>query len=132
MFLLDTVVVSEFRKARPSPRAVAWLRNQREDDLFLSVITLGEIERGIPRADDMAFRQRLTRWLEDTERRFADRLLHVTPAIARRWGRWSAEHGRAGADVLIAATADIHGLRVATRNVTDFERFGVGVVDPWH
>lgn len=131
MILLDTVVVSEFRKARPAPRPVAWLREQREEDLFLSVITLGEIERGISRASDPEFRQRLERWLEDTVRRFADRLLDVTPAIARRWGRWSAEHGNASADLMIAATADVHGLTVATRNVSDFERFGVRVVDPW-
>ncbi len=131
MILLDTVVVSEFRKARPSSAAVAWLRQFREEDLFLSVVTVGEIERGIALASDDIFRGRLERWLDETLLRFGSRMLDVTPAIARRWGRWSADHGHSGADVMIAATADIHGLAVATRNARHFERFGVPVVNPF-
>ena len=131
MILLDTVVVSEFRKARPSPKVVSWLRLVRENDLYLSVVTLGEIERGIARARDEVVRARLEGWLEDTMRRYADRILDVTPAIARRWGRWSAELGHDGADLLIAATAFVHGMTVATRNVRHYAPTGVATIDPF-
>jgi toxin FitB len=131
VILLDTVVVSEFRKSRPSPPALAWLRAQRADDLFLSVVTLGEIERGIALAPDDAFRSRLQRWLEETLGRFADHILDVTPAIARRWGRLSAEHRRADIDMLIAATADVHDMTIATRNTGHFAPLGISVVDPF-
>ena len=131
MILLDTVVVSEFRKARPSPAAVSWLHEQREDNLLISVVTLGEIERGIALAKDELFRTRLQRWLEDTMRRFADRVIDITPEVARLWGRWSATHGHATPDVFIAATAEVHDLTVATRNVAHFTRFGVRIVDPF-
>ena len=125
------MVVSEFRKARPSAKAMAWLRGTREGDLYLSVVTLGEIERGIARAPDDIFRDRLQSWLEDTMRRYADRILDITPAIARRWGRWSAELGHDGPDLFIAATAHIHGLTLATRNVRHFEPTGVATIDPF-
>jgi predicted nucleic acid-binding protein len=131
VILLDTVVVSEFRKARPSPRAVAWLRGHREDDLFLSVITIGEIERGIALATDEVFRSALERWLADTLRRFSDRLLDITPPVARLWGRWSAKRSADTGDLLIAATAAVHGMMVATRNVRHFAPFGVPTVDPF-
>lgn len=131
MILLDTVVVSEFRKARPSAKAMSWLRGTREGDLYLSVVTLGEIERGIARAGDAVFRARLQSWLEETMRRYADRVLDITPAIARRWGRWSAELGHEGSDLFIAATAEVHGLTIATRNVRHFKATGVATVDPF-
>ncbi len=131
MILLDTVVVSEFRKARPSVKVASWLRQVREDDLYLSVVTLGEIERGIARARDDVFRAHLESWLDDTMRRYADRILDITPAIARRWGRWPAELGHEGADLLIAATAFVHGMTVATRNVRHYARTGVATIDPF-
>lgn len=133
MILLDTVVLSELRKKDPSPQVVAWLTGFRDSDLFLSVISLGEIERGIEkkRRDDPAFAASLTRWLEDLLRLYGDRVLPITPAIARRWGSLSARHGHDGADLLIAATALVHGLPVATRNVRHFEPLGVGVVNPF-
>ncbi|MGZ8260226.1 MAG: PIN domain-containing protein [Caldimonas sp.] len=131
MILLDTVVVSEFQKTRPSPRVVSWIGELRESDLFLSVVTLGEIERGIVRARDEVFRARLEKWLEDTMRRYAERILDITAPVARRWGRWSAELGRDDPDLLIAATAAVHGLTVATRNVRHFQATGVATVDPF-
>ena len=131
MILLDTVVVSEFRKARPSLKVLSWLRQTHEDDLYLSVLTLGEIERGIARAKDEVFRARLEAWLEDTMRRYAGHILDVTPEVARRWGRWTAELGHDSADLFIAATAVVHGMTVATRNVRHYARTGVATIDPF-
>ena len=131
MILLDTVVVSELRKARPNPRVIEWLRSLREADVFLSVVTIGEIERGIHKVRDADFALSLTRWLEDLLRFYGDRILPVTPDIARRWGRLSADIGHEGSDLLVAATAAAHGLTVATRNVRHFAPTGVAVFDPF-
>jgi toxin FitB len=131
LILLDTMVLSEFRKARPHPKALAWLRVQTAGDLYLSVISLGEVERGICRATDRVFAGELAVWLEDTLRFYADRILPVTPDIARRWGRLSSELNHDGVDLLIAATAASHRLTVATRNVRHFKPTGVAVVDPY-
>ncbi len=131
MILLDTVVVSELRKARPNAHVIAWMRGLAEADVFLSVVTIGEIERGIRKLADAEFAQPLTRWLEDLLRFYGDRVLPITPDIARRWGRLSADLGHEGADLLIAATAASHRLTVATRNVRHFAPTGVNVFDPF-
>jgi len=133
MILLDTVVLSKLRKPQPAAAVVQWLSSQRDNELFLSVVSLGEIERGIEkkRSDDPVFAGALTLWLEDLVRLYGDRILPVTPVIARRWGSLSAQHGNDGADLLIAATALVHGLQVATRNVRHFEPLGVAVVNPF-
>ena len=133
MFLLDTVVLSELRKQRPSAKVVEWLGRQRDADLYLSVVSLGEIERGIEqqRKLNAEFAQELTRWLEALQNLYADRILPVSAAIARRWGVLSARMGHDGADLLIAATAMSHGLAVATRNVRHFKTTGVQVVNPF-
>ena len=132
MILLDTVVLSELRKRRPRPEVVGWLRAQRPDELFVSVLTLGEIERGIARVSDLAFARSLTRWLDDLLAFYADRVLPVTPKIARRWGRLSAQLNHDGADLMIAATALCHGLTVATRNERHFAPTGVPVINPFN
>ncbi|MCX8087597.1 MAG: type II toxin-antitoxin system VapC family toxin [Rhodocyclaceae bacterium] len=133
MFLLDTVVVSELRKRRPSPAVLSWLAARQETELFLSVITLGEIQRGIAakRADDPAFARELQRWLEALPRLYGDRVLPVTAAIAQRWGELSWRAGHGGADLVIAATALEHRLTVVTRNVRHFEPLGVPVFNPF-
>lgn len=133
MFLLDTVIVSELRKRQPDRGVVAWVSAQQEDQLYLSVVTLGEIERGIEkrRRGDPEFADTLTSWLEHLTRVYADRILPVTPGVARRWGRLSAQLGHDGTDLLIAATALTHGLRVVTRNTSDFEPTGVDVINPF-
>jgi toxin FitB len=133
MILLDTVVLSELRKARPSPQVIQWLGQQREQDLFISVVSLGEIERGITKAQktDPDFAQALSQWLEELMRRYADRILPITPPIARLWGKWSAELGHEGADLLIAATAQVHRLAVATRNAKNFRDIVQSIVDPF-
>ena len=133
MFLLDTVVVSELRKKKPNAHLLDWLAKQRDDSLHLSVVTIGEIERGIElrRGDAPAFAADLTAWLESLMRLYADRILPVSPLIARRWGVLSAQQGNDGADLLIAATALVHGLAVVTRNVRHFEPTGVAVFNPF-
>jgi toxin FitB len=132
MFLLDTMVVSELAKQRRHPAVAAWIRAQDARSLHLSVLTLGEVERGIVllqrRDSDRA--AALRSWLDETVRRFQERMLGVDAAISRRWGRLAAELGHAGADLLIAATALERGFTVGTRNVRHFERTGVALINP--
>ncbi|MDP2824485.1 MAG: type II toxin-antitoxin system VapC family toxin [Sulfuritalea sp.] len=133
MFLLDTVIVSELRKKRPNVGVIRWVSKQQEDQLHLSVVTLGEIERGMEkrRKGDPEFADALAAWLESLTRLYADRILPVTPGMARRWGRLSAQLGHEGADLLIAATALTYGLTVVTRNASDFEPTGVKLINPF-
>lgn len=133
MFLLDTLIVSELRKKTPNARVVKWISRQHEDGLYLSVITLGEIERGIEkrRKEDPLFADAMAAWLESLTRLYADRILPVSASIARRWGRLSVQLGHDGADVLIAATALTHRLTVITRNTSHFGSAGVNVINPF-
>jgi toxin FitB len=133
MILLDTVILSEMRKRQPSPDVMRWLTSFRDSDLFLSVVSLGEIERGIEkkRKVDPAFAELLTLWIENLLRLYGDRVLPVTPAVSRCWGILSARLGNDGADLLIAATALTHGLQVATRNIRHFTPTGVDVINPF-
>lgn len=133
MYLLDTGVISELRKRQPAPAVVQWLSQRVESELFLSVLTIGEIQRGIvgKRQDDQEFADALSGWLDALLRNYGDRILPVSTEVARLWGNlsWRAKHD--GADVLIAATAISHGLVVVTRNVRHFEPLGVKVIDPF-
>jgi hypothetical protein len=133
MFLLDTVIISELRKRQADVGVVRWVSQQEEDQLHLSVVTLGEIERGIAkrRKGDPEFADALEAWLESLMRLYADRILPVSSGVARRWGRLSAQLGHEGADLLIAATALTHGLTVVTRNTSHFEPTGVRLVNPF-
>ncbi|MEO5336687.1 MAG: type II toxin-antitoxin system VapC family toxin [Magnetospirillum sp. WYHS-4] len=135
MFLLDTVVLSELRKRQEqrNPNVVAWIAKVRSQDLFVSVVTIGEIERGIKRQREMnpPFADDLAAWLDVVLRAYEGRVLPVTVAVARRWGRLSHRTGNKGLDLTIAATALEHGLTVATRNVSDFTPTGVSVINPF-
>jgi predicted nucleic acid-binding protein len=130
MFLLDTDVLSALRRRERNPEIARWVGTQRTTDLYLSVVTVGEIERGIARQQrrDTAFAQSLALWLDRMLDWYGERVLPVDIATARRWGRLSADIGHDSADLLIAATALEHGLTVATRNVRHFEPTGVAVV----
>ncbi len=133
MYLIDTVVFSELFKRRRNPRFLEWLSDKSEELFFLSTITLGEIERGIERQRrrDPLFAEALLAWLERSIATYADRILPVTTAIGRRWGRLSGRLGHDSDDLLIAATALEHGLIVVTRNVRHFAPTGVAVEDPF-
>lgn len=133
MYLLDTNVLSAVRRPDRAPKVAAWLRGKSEQDLFLSVITLGEIERGIRQQETRApeFARDLQAWLDRTVLLFSDRLLPFEAEDARIWGRLSAEIGHAGADLMIAASALRHGAIVVTGNVSDFTPTGVSLENPF-
>lgn len=133
MFILDTNVISAVRRPDRAPKVAAWLRGRAEQDLYLSVITLGEIERGIRQQDarDPSFARDLQAWLDRTVLLFSDRLLPFEAEDARIWGRLSAEIGHNGADLMIAASARRHGATVVTGNVSDFAPTGVTLENPF-
>ncbi len=133
MFLLDTDVLSASRRPDRSVTVATWLRSHSEDDLYLSVVTLGEVERGIAlqAGNQPEFAADLRTWIDRTVRLFADRLLPFGPEEARTWGRLSAKLGHDGADLQIAATALVRGAVVVTGNVSDFEPTGVELVNPF-
>lgn len=133
IWLIDTNVLSALRRPERAPRVAEWIKAQQPTDLYLSVITLGEIERGIVQQDarNPGFSADLRAWIDRTELLFADRILAFDSAAARVWGRLSAELGHPGADLMIAATALVHGATVVTGNVNDFAPTGVAVLDPF-
>jgi len=133
MYLLDTNVLSAVRRPDRAPQVRTWLSSKAETDLFLSVITLGEIERGIRQQErrNPEFAGQLQAWLDRTVLIFADRLLPFEAEDARIWGRLSAEIGHPGADLMIAATALRHGATVVTGNVPDFAPTGVQLENPF-
>jgi predicted nucleic acid-binding protein len=133
MYLLDTMVLSELRKSRRDPSLTGWLEHVRPTDVYLSVVTIGEVEKGIAKQQrrNPAFGQRLVDWLDGELRHYAARILPIDLGVARRWGRLADAHGHAGADLLIAATAIEHGLTIVTHNVRQFEGTGVSLLDPF-
>lgn len=134
MFLLDTDIISETTKAQPRPAVISWLEAQRADDLFLSIITLGEIAYGIECLPAGEKRDRLALWRATlASTRFAGRIFDVTDNIMCEWARAEARARTTFSrfDALIAATARVHNLVVATRNETDFADFGVRLINPW-
>lgn len=132
-YLLDTCVLSELRKPNGNRGVAIWVEGIRPDEAFLSVLTLGEIRRGIElhRAKDAKAAGALERWLLGLEVHYAERILPITAAIADRWGRLSLTQPLPVSDGLIAATGLEHRLTVVTRNVADFERSGVNTLNPF-
>jgi toxin FitB len=135
MFLLDTNVVSELRRARRTdPNVAAWAESVPQEDMFLSSVTILELEMGalrLARRDGDRGRA-IQRWIQDRVlRAFADRILAVDTAVARRCAPLHVPHPRPHRDSLIAATALVHGLVVATRNRADFEPMAVPILNPW-
>jgi predicted nucleic acid-binding protein len=131
MYLVDTNVVSEAR--RGSAEARHWFRSVEADTIFLSVVTLGEIMKGIilkQRSDPRAATS-LRRWLDQLRLDYADRILPITDRIAVEWGRLAAERPGGMADGLIAATAFVHEKHLVTRNIGDFEDRNIPIINPW-
>ena len=133
-YLLDTNVLSETRKRQPAVGVAEWIAATPPDRMHISVLTLGEIEQGIARVRARGDRQQasaLERWLREVETGFEDRLLPVTLPVAAAWGRQQYAQPLPVIDALIAATARVHGMTVVTRNVKDFQRLGISLLDPW-
>lgn len=133
MFLIDTDVLSALRRRQRHPAVTRWVAAQRTSDLYLSAVTIGEVERGISqqRRRDPDFARELATWLGDVLSWYGDRILPFDVPTAQRWGRLSGALGYESADLMIAATALEHGLTVATGNVRHFEPTGVAVVNPF-
>jgi len=136
-YLLDTNVVSESIKPRPAARVVTWLAAQRSARIYLSVLTLGEIQQGIVRSSNPRRVERLTRWLDDElQPQFQGRLLPIEGQVMKTWGQITGQallHGRpvSYVDSLLAATAITHGLTLVTRNSKDVEGLPVQTLNPW-
>jgi predicted nucleic acid-binding protein len=133
-YLLDTNIVSETVRRNPNKAVISWLDQIPAEGLFVSVLTLGEIRKGIEALSDRRRREKLRLWLEyDLPTWFEGRVLPVDLAVADRWGRLLAEMGQPvpTIDSLLAATALHHELRLVTRNAGDFEYPGLEVINPF-
>jgi predicted nucleic acid-binding protein len=136
-FLLDTNVVSEWVKPKPNPGVIGWLAEVDEDRVFLSVVTLAELRHGVERLADGSRRKRLDAWLRDElPLRFEGRLLPIDEVVVASWGLVLAQREAAGRpigvmDAFIAATANIHRLKLVTRNESDFRATVDEIVNPW-
>lgn len=133
-YLIDTNVISELRRREPDPRVVQWFERKPAGLLYMSVLSLGEIRRGVENLQASERQQALRAWLEeDLPAFFAGRLLPIDAAVAHRWGRLQAEMARPlpAIDSLLAATALEHRLVLITRNLKDLAGLPVLVANPW-
>ncbi len=132
-YLLDTNVVSEVRKREPNAGVQVFLRGPEVARTYLSVLTIGELRKGVAakRRTDAVTADRIALWVNETERQYAQRLLPVDVAVASPWGELTAGRNLPVVDSLLAATAIVHGLILVTRNTRDFEPSGVPTLDPW-
>jgi predicted nucleic acid-binding protein len=136
-YLLDTCLISELLKKEPNPAVMAWLDEQDEQTLFLSVLNLGELQKGISKLAEGTKKEELQAWVShDLAERFNGRILTVDQETALCWGRLQGDAERRGEklpvmDSMIAASAAVHGMSVVTRNTKDLERCGVQVCNPW-
>ncbi len=136
-YLADTNFLSEFLKPRPNPGALKWLLATDEEEIGISVITIGEISRGISRMRAGGRQQRLQVWLDGyILTRFSDRIVPLGLQEMLEWGRRYGEFERQGSprpviDSLLAVTALTNDLAIISRNVRDFDRWGVPIINPW-
>lgn len=133
-YLLDTNVISELRKGeRADANVAAWFAGIAEEEIFLSVLTIGEIRRGIEsvRRRDPDSAAALDRWLHLVSEAHGDRVVPIDPAIAEEWGRMNAPDPLPVVDGLLAATAKVLGLTLVTRNIADVEGAGIESLDPF-
>jgi len=135
--LIDTCVISELTKRSPDKNVASWISNQQEENLFLSVLTIGELEKGIAKLKNDRRQQRLREWVDHALKdRFHGRVLPFDYEVASRWGLISGQAEAAGKpmpviDAMIAATALLHGLTLITRNTQDVAPSNVPIVNPW-
>jgi len=133
-YLLDTNVISELKRPQPAPQVLAWFTQVPDTNLYLSVLTLGEIRKGVEKLATSKRKEQLLIWLElDLPNWLGCRLLPVDAEVADRWGRLQAEMNRPlpAIDSLLMATALHHQLCLVTRNLRDFVYPGLEVVNPW-
>jgi predicted nucleic acid-binding protein len=132
-YLLDTNVISELPKRQPAEGVLRFLSTVTPRSVYLSVLTLGELRRGIAikKRGDSAAAERLANWVGELERDFAERILGVDARTARIWGELSVERSRSVVDALLAATAIAHDLALVTRNVRDVQGLPLQVLNPW-
>ncbi len=133
MYLIDTDVISALRRPERFPVVSIFVQSLAPDAIFVSVISLGEIEHGVElqRPKDKVFATHLSAWLEETRRSYSGNIIPVSEDIAIEWGRLRARLGHTNTDLLIAATAIVEGLTVLTRNVKHFAPTGVPILDPF-
>ena len=136
-YLLDTCVISEIIKPKADENVISWIRNQEEDTLYLSVLTFGEIEKGILKVSDETKKRRLTSWVEnDLIKRFEGRIIPVDLEVSTRWGALQAAAELMGKpmpaiDGLIAVSGLVNNCVVVTRNTSDMESAAVELLNPW-
>ena len=133
-YLLDTNVISEVRRKTPDPSVIEWFSKRPASTLYLSVLTLGELRKGIESVKDLDRRLALTDWLEtDLSAFFKGRILPIDVKVADRWGKLLATAGRPlpAIDSLLGATAAHYSLNIVTRNSRDFENLGLSIINPW-
>jgi predicted nucleic acid-binding protein len=137
-YLIDTCCISELVKKKPNPNVVNWFNDRDELSMYLSVITFGELRKGIEKLPDSKKKKELNRWVkEDLKHRFKNRILNINMEEVDKWGEILATAEKNGKplpaiDSLIAATAFVHDLSVITRNTQDMEGSGVEVINPWN
>jgi predicted nucleic acid-binding protein len=134
MYLIDTNVISEVRKGkRCDPRVSLWYRRIGDDELFLSVLVVGEIRQGVEqlRTRNPPQARALEQWLDELMMNFGERILPIDNRVAQSWGRLAARGSFPVIDALLAATADAHGLTLVTRNIKDVQRSGARCLNPF-
>ena len=136
-FLLDTCVISEIIRPIPSSKVIKWIKEKNENNLFISVLTVGELHKGIEKLSDSQRKQELHNWVEnDLQERFSNRIIHIDLLVAKQWGMIQGVAEKAGRpmpaiDALIAATGIAHRLTVVTRNTRDMRESGATLLNPW-
>ena len=136
-FLLDTCVISEITRPKPSSKVIKWIKGEDENNFFISVLTVGEIHKGIEKLTESKRKEELHNWVEnDLKERFWNRIIDIDLHVALQWGKIQGIAEKAGKpmpaiDSLIAATSIAHHLTIVTRNTADMKESGVSLLNPW-